>query len=761
MNVEFGKGGNITLFESNFVKIPFTLKYGFFVGEENVILSPSNKGYIGKANSLEFYLWYQKKEDYLEINIEIKNCGTQTVTQDIGFHTGIDSYMECYPQWHDKFFPTLLRCEKTHMWGYYMNTKENALAVATKEAVSSYDINYNMLDEEHCGHRIYGTDIIFIKNATLPERHPQNLKELKAGDVYRNTIYYIPVEKKSEIIPTISRVCHIPMIQAEKYTLEKGDVLEYDVFSDCCFKSEIILPDGRILTDNNIVLEDYGIYTLKVYAENKKVSEAMFCCRKDWDFYLYNAAKEAINKPQKATTHVESFYGLFSLFLSMKYFDDEKLNKKAYECFEEIMPLMFDFEKCEPIVIPSRIQNTALLISLLTDMYEANPDQNLKYLELASRFGDWIMQTQDSAGVYRNKNIHYTCVIYIAKAMLELAFAERTCEKLKDKYVKHYESAGQAVDELVLNLDNIDTEGELTLEDGMISCSALQIAMYALTLPVNKREKYKKAAEYMIKIHSCLEQQLIPDCRMNGASLRYWESQYDVMLRCNMLNSPHGWTGWTAYAHYYLYMLTGKKNYLLSLMNTLGSCAQLISSDGKLRWGFCAQPYVKVERALVPDVSKPVKDGYAFVDLKEPAYRGIYKMQEIGEQYIEMISGWYRTGEQRVNGGYEFCPLELGNEILNVDNQGGCCDNDVHEVFKCIEECVLRKAYVYQNEDNSFLAYGVKAELKNGELNLELSENVEMVIYNLKSSYKNNINEDIISGFGIIEMPKNQIIKCN
>ena len=56
MNVELGKGGNITLFESNFVKIPFTLKDGFFVGEENVILSPSNKGYIGKANSLEFYL---------------------------------------------------------------------------------------------------------------------------------------------------------------------------------------------------------------------------------------------------------------------------------------------------------------------------------------------------------------------------------------------------------------------------------------------------------------------------------------------------------------------------------------------------------------------------------------------------------------------------------------------------------------------------------------------------------------------------------
>lgn len=751
MNVEYGKNGNITLFETENIKVPFTEKYGFFVGDENIELCPFDNSYKGSAKNLEISLSYGEKETHLEINIEIKNCGEEDITEDIGFHTGINSYMENYPQWHEPFFPTLLRCEKTHMWGYYMNTKENALAVATKEAVSSYDINYNMFDEEHCGHRICGTDIIFIKNAQLPERHPENLKSLKAGETYKNTIYYIPVENKSDIASKISKIAHIPVIQAEKYTLEKGEKLNFNVYSEIDFKTEIILPDGKVSDKCDIELENYGIYKLKVYAENAKVSEALFCCRKDWDFYLYNAAKEAIAKPQKATTHVEGFYGLFSAFLSMKYFEDDALKKKAYECFEEIMPLMFDFEKCEPVVIPSRIQNTALLISLLTDMYEAEPEKNLKYLELASRFGDWIMDTQDEAGVYRNENVHYTCVIYIAKAMLELAMAEKECEGFSEKYIAHYESAGRAVEELVSNLDNIDTEGELTLEDGMISCSALQIAMYALTLPEEKRERYIKAAEYMIKIHSCLEQQLIPDCRMNGASLRYWESQYDVMIRCNMLNSPHGWTGWTAYAHYYLYMLTGKKKYLLSLMNTLGSSAQLMSFDGNLRWGFCAQPYVKAERALVPDTSKPVKDGYKFVEASKTAYRGKYEPREFGEQYIEMISGWYRTGEdQRVNGGYEFCPLYLKDETLIVDNQGGCCDNDVHEIFKCIEECALRKAFIYENEDKSLLTYGCRAALIDGKLLIELNDNTKEVIYNLKSSYENNINNKVIRGFGIL-----------
>ena len=133
--------------------------------------------------------------------------------------------------------------------------------------------------------------------------------------------------------------------------------------------------------------------------------------------------------------------------------------------------------------------------------------------------------------------------------MLELVFAERACGDpvLVEKSNIHYASVKKAIDELVRNRDNIDTEGELTLEDGMIACSALQIALFALTLPETERRPYIEAAEYMMAIHSCLEQQLIPDSRCNGASLRFWESQYDVMIRANMLNSPHGWTAFTAY----------------------------------------------------------------------------------------------------------------------------------------------------------------------------------------------------------------------
>ena len=736
--------------------VPFDERFGFYAeidGEmKDVLLTEKDGTYEGSLGELSFSLACDVCDTYMKINVKVKNNGENDFAGEIGFHSGINSYFESYPQWHEPFFPTLLRCEKTHMWGYYMNSAENSLAVATDGPVALYDIKYNIFHEhnnDHNGHRLYGTDFIFIKDVKLPDRHPDNLKKLGAGCVYENAIYYIPVKKKADIFASINSVSNIPLVKSEKYTYEIGEKIDFDVIYDGGYTAEFTKPDGS-RADVNVPLDEYGVYKLTVYADNKKQCEAMIGCRRDWDFYLENAAKEAINKPQKATTHVESYYGLFSCFLAQKYFDDAYTAKKAYECLDEILPYMFDLDKHEPALIPNRVQNTALTVSLLVDAYEANPKENIRYLCDAAGLGDWIMNTkQDERGIYRRLGkTHYTCVIYIAKAMLELALAEKECEDeaLRAKYESHYNSAKRAIDELAESLDNIQTEGEQTLEDGMISCSALQIAMLALTLDEGEREKYIKAAEYMMKVHSCLEQQLVPDCRMNGASLRYWESQYDVMIRVNMLNSPHGWTAWTSYAHYYLYMLTGKKQYLLALMNSVSSSVQLMDFDGNLRWSFCAQPYIK-GRTLVPDTAKEVKDGYKFVELENKAYRGKYEIREFGEEYVDMISGWYRIGEeQKVTGGYEFCGLFIEDEIpLDVDPQGGCCDNDVHEIFKCMEETVFRKAFIYENEDGSFTSFGCKVAKDGEKLYVKLNGNISFVSYNMKKSYDTNIGR--LSGF--------------
>ena len=739
MELKLNDNGQILTLNGNGVNVPFLCENGFgfgYVYENRIFRIPlvkneNENNYFANDCGIYYSLSYNVLPNSVKLNLTIKNNSNYDFYADnVFFELGVNSYMEYYPQWSDKFFPTLIRLEKSHFYGYFQSPEGNALIITGEKGIPSYDISYAHPSTPHLnnGHRVYNTLLhLYNKEASL-DRIPQDKKVLKAGELYENTITLIPVKDLNDFENTVSKTINAPIISAEKYTFEKGEDFIFNVTYNDNYSYEVTTPSGKVYKNNLPSTNEYGLYKLNVLADNGKCSESLFFVRKSWDFYLKGASKEAYNKPQKATTHAESWYGYFSIFLAQKYYGNAKSLEKALSNFNEVMQLCFNFEKAEPILAPTRIQNTSSFISLLVDVYETQKTANLKYLQLASKFGDFLITKQTDDGVYRRDRIHYTCVIYVAKSMLELVKAEQESgnNELIEKSKIHYASAKRAIDELVLHLDNIDTEGELTFEDGMVSCSALQIAYFALTLPTNEREKYIKAAEHMIKIHSCLEQQLLPDCRANGGSIRFWESQYDVMVLGNTVNSPHGWSAWTVYAYYYLYMLTGKKFYLLRFINGMSACSQLLSLNGKLRWAYFSQPFVKLP-TLIPDKSKPIIDGYNTVNLKTKAYRGKYLTKTYGEEYVDLISGWYRTGSQTVTGGYSFCPLILDVVNHKVDNQGGCCDNDVHEIFKCLEETALNKAFIYQNEDGSYLTIGAK--IVNNEIILNGNETT--LIYNL------------------------------
>lgn len=392
-------------------------------------------------------------------------------------------------------------------------------------------------------------------------------------------------------------MAEIPLIQLERTAYKTGEKIRYSVNGEG-IRVTVSDPDGESF-DVNREVQKTGIYKLSATAANGKITQACITVLNPYEWYLKQARREALRKPQKATTHAESWYGYYSLFLAAKHYPDPGADTIGENSFREVIPYMFDLKNARVILSPGRVQNIAALVGILVDHYEADPEKNTDSLYLASRFGDRIMETQgEDGGYYRDKTSHYTCVIYPAKSMLELAKAEK--ELLPEKSRIHYESAAKAVDNLVELLERIGTEGEHTLEDGMLSCSALQIGMYALSLPEEKRGRYIKAAEHMRKVHECLEQNLIPDSRMRGGTLRFWEAQYDVLIKANMLNSPHGWSAWYVYALYYLYLLTGKRDYLIRCVNTLGSCLQLMGFDGQLRWVFVTDPQIEAE-VFVPD----------------------------------------------------------------------------------------------------------------------------------------------------------------
>jgi prepilin-type N-terminal cleavage/methylation domain-containing protein len=247
------------------------------------------------------------------------------------------------------------------------------------------------------------------------------------------------------------------------------------------------------------------------------------------------------------------------------------------------------------------------------------------------------------------------------------------------------------MEDLVLRMDDLDTEGELTFEDGMISCAAAQLGMFALLQDdAVARARYADAAGAMLRRHRCLEQRLVPDARMSGATLRFWEAQYDVLLFPNMLNSPHGWTSWKTYATWYLYLLTGEESLLAETMNTLGACMQMLDAEtGILRWAFVPDPYILGDQFGERSHYEP--DGKkSRVFLEDPDRPGSRESARrvIGEQYVGMVSDRYA---------------------------GWCCDNDVHEHFKCLEEVALTSAYVVERPDGSLAAWNCRVS-RQGEV---------------------------------------------
>jgi hypothetical protein len=220
-----------------------------------------------------------------------------------------------------------------------------------------------------------------------------------------------------------------------------------------------------------------------------------------------------------------------------------------------------------------------------------------------------------------------------------------------------------------------------------------------------ERRKYAEAARYVLGKHRCLEQLAVPDCRMSGCTLRFWETQYDVLVQPDMMTSPHGWSSWKVYAAWYLYLLTGEEDYLRDAMNTLGACVQLMDAEtGVLRWAFVPDPFVRAS-AWEEDADNPGQ--------------GLRVERIVGEQYIDMISGWWKTPADVLTGGYW--------------GQGGCCDNDVHEVFKCVEEVALTSAYVIERADGDVVTWNCRAEKSGDGLTVDPAEEiVDSVHVNLR-----------------------------
>lgn len=685
-----------------------------------ISLSQDDKDLVGQYEGTRFSLTYTEQVDGLVIEVRIAQQEGVFEPKRCELRLGIDTYMEKFPDWDACHFPTTMRCEKTHAWGHMTSPSGEIVVIAAKDPIAAWHNLYTRAQYDpvytDTGHRIDTLSLDLMNEGPLPERHPEGLHRLEAGEQRRFRILLAPAETEQAIQSIVSKYTGAPTLTMTKYTYELGECAKHLAEGVVTYYA----PSGEVYDGSvgAIKLDEYGCWRVRAQKEDK-ISEALIYVRQSWSYYLAKAREAALTYKQKASTHTESWYGFFSAFLARKHMPDAQLDQLLEDKFQEVFRVMHHMDTIRPVeaALPWRIQNWAVMISLLVDAYEATG--NMQYLEWTKSLAELVMESQDDEGGYRCHGVHYTCVVYIAKSMLELYQVEKELkeEAWQELAAIHYASAKRAIDELQRSRDDIQTEGEMTFEDGMISCSSLQLGMFALMLDEEERAPYVEVAAYMLNKHRCLEMTQIPDCRMRGATLRFWETMYDVMIPQGMMTSPHGWTSWKNYATYYLYRLTGQKQYLVELMDTLGACMQTIDLEsGKLRWAFVTDPYVEAD-VFVQDEVHPGK--------------GKLVRRIVGEQYVEMVSDWWHSDPTQVCIGY----AHADRGLVDGTYQGGACDNDVHEHFKCLEEVALTKAYVHESE-GELIHYNCHVQREGDHLNIEVAEHlVEEVIICTEQSY--------------------------
>jgi hypothetical protein len=529
-------------------------------------------------------------------------------------------------------------------------------------------------------------------------------------------------------------MCEAPALELDRTTSIPGEVIELSVYYDADQHPkvslvgpsvvEIALPKPIRTTNKSVFIlsvpEDVGDYVVTAKGGGKQ-TEALFHVRKPWGWYLRHARAEALRMQIKPMQHREGWLSFFSAYLAHTYFPDAKKLAETEDIFRTFYSLMVDpatgdFYRDKP-TWHTRPQNTSWMVGMMVVRYAATG--KIEDLEEAAKWGDvFIRKFQKPSGAYEG----YTAVTLGAKFLMDLALFERPLAE-KDpvwdtRYKRHRLSAKQSAADLLETRDLGSTEGEATYEDSQAGSAWSLLALHALTCDdPAMRTKFFDASVEVQKRHTCLTQALIPDGRMRGGTLRFWESQYDVLVLPNMMNSPHGWTMRSQFGAFYLYLLTGEEQYLNIMNNAMGACVQAIDEKtGVLRWAFVPDPYIEAQE-FVPDPDNPGQGK------RVPAI--------IGEQWLPMISDWWRVPEGQIGS------LDWKPGGFHGFSQGWSCDNDVHEHFRILAEDFVPNAFVLEREDGSIRTMNCQAECTGHVLTLTLAEKtISRIHFNLKNDFK-------------------------
>lgn len=357
--------------------------------------------------------------------------------------------------------------------------------------------------------------------ATLPGQH-RLLRRAQNGRVHESRVLLL---EDWEVLREQAMCSH-----RELYQLPRGAFAR-------CLNSEK-RPDGRNFGGNHFGDPDesgscrtgefggFGAWAQLIAIKEGQGTDEMEQSVKAYLNWMCNVGREDHHGPGTLTFFPHTFEGI---------------SFSPYHFFEEIC----------------YAQHEAWLIGQFADAVSIGWEEYVPHLQGLCEH--YLRDHVDETGVIWNQNWdHETPVDYstVDCPLIHLIEAEKVLRDIDpDLAVRLAVVCRKQAEHLLHRGFDFPTEGEPCTEDGSIACQAWGLARAYNELP-NPDPAWVDLATDLMSYHAKLELSG-EDIRLDGSSLRFWETMYETEEWGPSINAGHGWTLWSAFARMELFRATG------------------------------------------------------------------------------------------------------------------------------------------------------------------------------------------------------------
>lgn len=350
-----------------------------------------------------------------------------------------------------------------------------------------------------------------------------------------------------------------------------------------------IVPEPDTIT---LYMSEYGMYTVIPIKGGKHGLNTTVWNGVSFE-KLFDKSCEAIRTPYHPDENLcEGGCFLWAMLADMNRSDSNKFDeivrreldiitgKGKYTAHKTIVPHETQNHKAYHIYNSNRVQEQFFGVSILIEAYKHFGDEEI--LEYAVRSLENLLDENFENGMIYNGS-DYTTVCCPVIAVADMA---RLLEEKGDKRSGIFKEAAIQTAEFLLKRGlDFPTETEVTeytekeREDGSISCTALSLLYVCRYVRYDRR--YIDFADKIMKLHEAWSVS-VPDCRMNGSSMRWWETLWEGDGDGPAICAGHAWTIWRAEALFYLGILKGDRKALIDSWNGFVTNFSKTEPDGSM-----------------------------------------------------------------------------------------------------------------------------------------------------------------------------------